>query len=46
VIYIGVLLLVALSIAGFVHALVTPKNQAFAPPEPGEVTRPRETVTV
>ena len=46
VIYIGVLLLVALSIAGFVHALVTPKNKAFAAPELGEVTRPRETVTV
>ena len=46
VIYIGVVLLVALSIAGFVHALVTPKNKAFAAPEPGEVTRQRETVTV
>ena len=46
VIYIGVLLLVALSIAGFVHALATPKNKAFAAPEPVDVTRPRETVTV
>jgi len=46
VIYLGVLLLVALSIAGFVHALVTPRNKAFAPPEPGEITKPRETMTV
>ena len=46
VIYIGAMLLVALSIAGLVHALVTPKNRAFAAPEPGEVTRLRETVTV
>ena len=46
VIYIGVLLLVALSIAGLVHALVTPRNEAFAPPEPGAVPRPRETVKV
>ncbi|MGI8807658.1 MAG: hypothetical protein ACR2KK_07425 [Acidimicrobiales bacterium] len=46
VIYLGVLLLVALSVAGFVHAVFTPKNQAFAAPEPGDVTRPRETVTV
>ncbi len=46
VIYMGVLLLVALSIAGFVHALATPKNKAFAAPEPVDVTRPRETVTV
>ena len=46
VIYVGVLLLVALSIAGFVHALATPKNKAFAPPEPGGVTLPRETVKV
>jgi hypothetical protein len=33
VIFLGVILLVALSIAGFVHALVTPKSQAFAAPE-------------
>ncbi len=46
VIYLGVLLLVALSIAGFVHALATPKNKAFAAPEPGEVARQRQTVTV
>jgi len=46
VIYVGVLLLVALSIAGFVHALATPKNKAFAPLEPGGVTKPRETVKV
>ena len=45
-IYVGVLLLVALSIAGFVHALATPKNKAFAPPELGGVTKPRETVKV
>jgi hypothetical protein len=40
VIYVGVLLLLALSIAGFVHALATPKNKAFAPPELGGVTTP------
>ena len=33
VIYLGVLLLTALSIAGFVHALVTPKSKGFAVPE-------------
>jgi hypothetical protein len=46
VIYLGVILLVALSIAGFVHALVTPKTKAFAAPEPAGVTKPREMVTV
>ena len=33
VIYLGVILLALLSIAGFVHALVTPKSKAFAAPE-------------
>jgi hypothetical protein len=33
VIFLGVILLTALSIAGFVHALVTPKSAAFAAPE-------------
>ena len=32
-IYIGFALLLALSIAGFVHAFVTPKSKAFAAPE-------------
>ena len=34
VIYLGVILLTLLSIAGFVHALVTPRTKAFAAPEP------------
>jgi hypothetical protein len=34
VIFLGVILLTALSIAGFVHALVTPRSKAFAAPEP------------
>jgi len=33
VIFLGVILLSALSIAGFVHALVTPKSKGFAVPE-------------
>ena len=33
VIYLGVILLTLLSIAGFVHALVTPKSKGFAVPE-------------
>jgi len=33
VIYLGVILLALLSIAGFVHALVTPKSKGFAVPE-------------
>ena len=33
VIYLGVILLTLLSIAGFVHALVTPRTKAFAAPE-------------
>ena len=40
VIYLGVVLLTLLSIAGFVHALVTPKTKAFAAPEPAP-ERPR-----
>ena len=36
VIYLGVILLAALSIAGFVHAFVTPRSKAFAAPEPVE----------
>lgn len=47
VIYLGVILLLALSIAGFVHALVTPRSKAFAPPEPVETVKaPRTTVKV
>ena len=34
VIYLGVVLLTALSLAGFVHAFVTPRSKAFAAPEP------------
>lgn len=34
VIYLGVVLLSLLSIAGFVHAFVTPRSKAFAAPEP------------
>ena len=34
VIYLGVILLSLLSIAGFVHAFVTPGSRAFAAPEP------------
>ena len=33
VIYLGVILLTLLSIAGFVHALITPKSKGFAVPE-------------
>ena len=33
VIYLGVILLALLSIAGFVHALITPKSKGFAVPE-------------
>ena len=33
VIYLGVILLTALSIAGFVHALMTPRSKGFAVPE-------------
>jgi len=36
VIYMGVILLTLLSIAGFVHAFVTPKSKAFASPTPQE----------
>ena len=39
VIYLGVLLLTALSIAGFVHALVTPKSKAFAAPVPADTKK-------
>ena len=47
VIYLGVILLLALSIAGFVHALVTPRSKAFAPPEPVEAVKaPRTAVKV
>ncbi len=34
VIYLGCALMLALSMAGFVHAFVTPKTRAFAAPEP------------
>lgn len=37
VIFLGVILLLALSIAGFLHALVTPRNTAFAAPQPDDV---------
>jgi hypothetical protein len=40
VIYLGVILLVALSIAGFVHAFVTPRSEAFAAPETNGVAVP------
>ncbi len=47
VIYLGVILLLALSIAGFVHALVTPRSKAFAPPEPVETAKaPRTALKV
>ena len=44
VIFLGTVLLVALSIAGLVHAFVTPKNEAFAAPEPLPTEEPRPTV--
>ncbi len=46
VIYLGVILLTLLSIAGFVHALVTPKTKAFAAPEPVDAKVTREPVKV
>jgi len=46
VIYLGVILLLALSIAGFVHALVTPRNEAFAAPEPVDPPLYRKPVRV
>jgi hypothetical protein len=47
VIYLGVILLAALSIAGFVHALVTPKSKGFAVPEMnGAGTPKKETLKV
>ena len=47
VIYLGVVLLVALSMAGFVHAFVTPKSKGFAVPEgTGAEMITRETVKV
>ena len=45
VIYLGVILLTLLSIAGFVHALVTPRSKAFAAPEPA-VAKTEKKVTV
>jgi hypothetical protein len=44
VIYLGVILLAALSIAGFVHAFVTPRSKAFAAPEPAapEIAEPEK----
>jgi hypothetical protein len=39
VIFLGVILLTALSIAGFVHALVTPRSKAFAAPTPAETRK-------
>ena len=47
VIYLGVILLTLLSIAGFVHALVTPRTKAFAAPEvPAAAEVEREVVRV
>jgi hypothetical protein len=46
VIYLGVILLTALSIAGFVHALMTPKSKGFAVPESNAVPARKEKVTV
>jgi hypothetical protein len=47
VIFLGVLLLTALSIAGFVHALVTPRSKGFAVPEGnGAGTVAKETLKV
>lgn len=45
VIYLGVILLALLSIAGFVHALLTPKSKGFAIPEPAAATTEKK-VTV
>src|SRR5687767_7381936 len=45
VIYLGVILLTLLSIAGFVHALVTPRSKAFAAPETS-VAKTEKKVTV
>ena len=44
VIFLGVILLTALSVAGFVHAFVTPRSKGFAVPEMNgtpEVSRPK-----
>jgi hypothetical protein len=38
--YGGAALLLLLSIAGFVHAYVTPKTKAFAAPEPDRTSDP------
>lgn len=46
VIYLSVLLLVGLSMAGFAHALVTPKNETFAAPLPEDATPTRRPVRV
>ncbi len=47
VIYLGVILLTLLSMAGFVHALVTPRTKAFAAPEiPAAPEVEREVVRV
>src|SRR5947208_2525619 len=47
VIYLGVVLLSLLSIAGFVHAFVTPRSKAFAAPDPAIGDRaPRSTLKV
>ena len=44
VIYLGVILLTLLSIAGFAHALLTPRTKAFAAPDPA-VAKTEEKVT-
>jgi len=41
--YLAAGLLFLLGIAGLIHALVTPKTKAFAPPEPVEATTPEVT---
>ncbi len=37
VIYLGVILLLSLSLAGIAHAFLTPRNKAFAAPQPDDV---------
>ena len=46
VIYLGVILLTLLSIAGFVHALVTPRTKAFAAPEHAVAETKKKKVSV
>ena len=46
VIYLGAALLALLSASGFIHALATPRNRAFAAPERVEATEERTKVSV